>query len=56
MQTVIDRAVESYRRQWFLESLNSDFAALRSEPDEWDQEQKEREFWEQTLADELDQE
>ena len=52
MQTVLDRAVEAYRRQSFLEALNTDFAALRTQSDEWAEEREERKLWEQTLADE----
>jgi hypothetical protein len=51
MQTILDRAVEAYRRQSFLEALNADFAALRAQPDKWAEEQAERKLWEQTLAD-----
>jgi len=43
-----------YRRQCFLEGLNSDFAALREREAEWQDELDERELWDQTLADGLD--
>ncbi len=55
MQTILDRAVEVYRRQSFLEALNADFAILRAQPEEWAEEMQERELWEQTLADGLEQ-
>ena len=55
MQTVLDRAVEVYRRQSFLDALNADFTALRAKPDEWEEEMEERKLWEQTLADGLEQ-
>ena len=55
MQTVLDRAVEVYRRQSFLDALNEDFTALRAKPDEWEEEMEERKLWEQTLADGLEQ-
>ena len=51
MQTILDRAVEAYRRQSFLESLNADFAALQTRTEEWTEELAERKLWEQTLAD-----
>jgi len=51
MQTILDRAVEAYRRQSFLEALNADFAALRAQPEEWAEEQAERKLWGQTLSD-----
>ena len=35
LQSVIDRAIETYRRQRFLEGLHNDFAALRNDPDAW---------------------
>lgn len=55
MQTILDRAVEIYRRQSFLQALNADFATLRSQQEEWDAEIEERKLWEQTLADGLEQ-
>ncbi len=54
MQTILDRAVEAYRRHSFLEALNADFAALRAQPEEWAEEMEERKLWEQTLADGLE--
>lgn len=54
MQTLVDRAVEAYRRQGFLEALNADFATLRTQPEAWAEEKEERELWEQTLADGLE--
>lgn len=54
MQTILDLAVEAYRRQSFLEALNADFAALRAKPEEWAEEMEERKLWEQTLADGLE--
>jgi len=53
MQSVLDRALESYRRERFLRAANADFAALRDDPNAWKDEFSEREFWEQTLADGL---
>lgn len=56
MQAVLDKALESYRRQCFLEGLAADFAALRASPKAWDEELAEREFWDQTLMDDLEDE
>lgn len=53
MQSVLDRALERYRRERFLRAANSDFEALRSDPKAWNEELRERELWEQTLADGL---
>jgi hypothetical protein len=55
MQTIFDHVVEAYRRRCFLEALNTDFAALKAQPEEWAAEVEERKLWEQTLADGLDQ-
>lgn len=51
MQTVLDRAVEAYRRQWLLERTNEAFAALRNDQDMWQDEVNERKEWETTLDD-----
>lgn len=56
MQTILDKAVESYRRQCFLERANAAFAALRNDTDEWQAEQEERAAWDVTLADDLEEE
>ena len=54
MQAVLERAIESYRRQRLLEEANAAYARLRSSPKAWSQEQKERRMWESTLADGLE--
>lgn len=56
MQAVLDKAVEAYRRQSFLEALNNDFATLKNKPKEWVEEIEERKLWEQTLADGMERE
>jgi hypothetical protein len=53
MQSVLDRALERYRREKFLRAANADFEALRDDPRGWQEELRERELWEQTLADGL---
>jgi len=53
MQVVIDKAIEMYRRQRFLEESNRAFSALRAKPRMWNSEQAEREVWDRTLADDL---
>ncbi|RIK77425.1 MAG: toxin-antitoxin system protein [Planctomycetota bacterium] len=53
MPTILRQAVDAYERAQFLEGLNRDFAALRSDPEAWAQEQKERKEWEATLMDGL---
>lgn len=54
MPVVLDQAIEAYRRQKFLEGLANDFAALRDDPEEWQDELDERREWEATLADGLE--
>jgi predicted transcriptional regulator len=51
MQTIIDRAIEEYRRQSFIAQANKAYLALRENPDAWETELQERQEWEATLAD-----
>lgn len=51
MQTIVDKAVERYKRELFLESLNEDFKNLRENETEWASELEERRLWENTLLD-----
>jgi len=51
MQSVLDRALERYRRERFLRAANADFAALKGNAKAWKQVLGERELWEQTVAD-----
>ncbi len=53
MIDVLAQAVETYRRRTFLEGLNADFAALRSDRRAWAEEQSERAAWDATTADDL---
>jgi len=56
MSAVLEKAIECYRRQRFLEEANAGFAALRANPEEWRDELEERQAWEATSADGLDDE
>jgi hypothetical protein len=49
----LDKAIESYRRAHFFAGLNDDFAALRQNKTAWEEERKEREAWDATLPDGL---
>ena len=49
----LSRAVETYRRQVFLEGLASEYATLRLDDSAWREEEGEREAWEATSADGL---
>lgn len=51
MQGVLDRAIEDYRRKRLLEQANAGYAALRDDPQAWQEELAERTQWESTLAD-----
>lgn len=51
MQEILGEAVESYRRQLFLEKANVAFAALQADSEAWVDEEKERAAWEVTLTD-----
>jgi len=51
LQTVLDRAIENYRRNRFLDAVNATYDALRSDPEKWTTELKEREEWTRTSGD-----
>lgn len=51
MQTILDKAIETYRRDQFLRDANLDYAALRRKPKAWKQELAERELWDAALRD-----
>lgn len=53
MQEILEKAVELYRRQRFLDESNRAFAALRTDPKKWRAEQAERQAWDTTSADDL---
>ena len=54
MQSILDKAVERYRREAFLRAANEDYAVLKRNPKAWRKALKERALWEQTLADGTD--
>jgi hypothetical protein len=51
MQTVLDKAIENYRRYVFLVQANQAFATLRQNEELWQEELAERGLWDQTMAD-----
>ncbi|MEW5954117.1 MAG: toxin-antitoxin system protein [Bacillota bacterium] len=53
MQAVLDKAIEAYRRQCFLQKANEAYAALRENTAAWQEEIAEREAWDITLEDGL---
>lgn len=51
IQTVLDKAIENYRRYVFLTQANQAFAELRKNETLWAEEMIERQAWDQTIAD-----
>ena len=54
MTRTLEEALECYRRQLFLKRANEAYAALRADPQAWEEELRERREWEGTLADGLE--
>lgn len=54
IQEILDKAIEQYRRQTFLEEANQAYTALRNNPEIWADEIAERAAWDVTLADGLE--
>lgn len=54
MQDIIERAITEYKKKKFFESLNSAYEKLRSNPEAWNGELREREEWDHTLSDGLE--
>ena len=54
IQEILDKAIEQYRRQKFLEEANNAYAALRNNSEAWADEIEEREAWDVTLTDGLE--
>jgi hypothetical protein len=56
MQSILDQALESYRREKFLRGANADYAALKKDPRAWKDELGDRKVWERALKDGIDKE
>ncbi len=56
MQSVLDEAIEQYRRDRFFRELAEGYARLQADPQAWQEELDERRVWDSTLADGLDSE
>lgn len=54
MQTVLDEAIEQYRRDKFFHELDEAYARLQADPEAWAEELAERQLWEGTLMDGLE--
>jgi predicted transcriptional regulator len=53
MQTILDKAVESYRRERFFADANASVEALRADPVAWGEYRTDLAGWEATLMDGL---
>lgn len=51
MQTVLDEAIEQYRRDQFFKELNAGYASLQSDAEAWNEELTDRQSWDGTLLD-----
>ena len=54
MSEIIEKALETYRREKFWKACDEAYARLRNDPKAWAEELEERKIWEVTLADGLD--
>ena len=53
ISTVLDRAIEQYRRQRLLDETNAAYQRLRDDPAAWQKVLDERRVWDGALADGL---
>jgi predicted DNA-binding protein len=56
MQTLLDEAIEHYQRERFMEEANAAYARLKSDPEAWREELEERQAWDPTASDGLENE
>lgn len=54
MQSILEDALEHYRRQQLLEATNAAYAALHTDAEAWTELEHERRVWDHTLADGLE--
>ena len=52
--TIVEKAIENYRRQIFLIEANRAFTALRENETLWQEELAERQIWDNAIADGLE--
>jgi hypothetical protein len=55
MTDVLAKALDTYRRQVFFEQLNAGYAELRADPKAWAEHLAERDDWDATLMDGVNQ-
>ena len=53
MQSVLDEAIEQFRRRRFISEVNASFAQVREDERAWGEVLKEREAWDTTTMDGL---
>lgn len=53
LQQILDKAIEHYYEKLFWEQTHQAYARLKDNPEEWKDEQDERQIWENTLKDGL---
>jgi hypothetical protein len=56
MQDTLDKLLEEHETKKFFEELNQSVTTLKSNPEAWTEELNERNEWEETLADGLENE
>jgi hypothetical protein len=54
MQSVLEKAIEAYRRRHFLKEVNKAYSALRQNHESWTAIEKEMAEWDTTLGDGLE--
>jgi predicted transcriptional regulator len=54
MQKIIDNALEVYKREQLMEQANVAYALLREDPAAWGEIERERQEWDATLGDGLE--
>lgn len=54
MQSILEHALEQYRRQQLLEATNAAYASLQADPVAWAALEDERGEWDRTIADGLE--
>lgn len=56
MATILEEAIEQYRRKRMFEEANAAWAKMRADSKEWAEELEERRLWEATLMDGIEEE
>ncbi len=54
MQQIVEKAIDLYRRQQFLETVNAAYATLRTDEETWNDYEAELSEWDVTLTDGLE--